>query len=228
MILCNYGFWLPNVPRGSWSRFVRAPNIRRHGPATTIGMLRSRAAPPPDRQGRELAKADLVRPPVACSDVQARSVARGFARRIAAANNTVYACTILPDHSHLAIRRHRYDIEPVVRALRQEATLRLRDEGLHPFADQRLASGRLPSVWRQGFWKVFLFDGGEVRRSIMDTDENPARAGLWRESWSFSPPFVDRHPRHLRCVAHRNAPARPEPQRGRPPSTACVRRRETS
>lgn len=105
VILCNYGFWLPNAPRGSWSRFVRAPDIRRHGPAMKAGVPRSVDARLLDRQARELAKADLVRPPVEVSGVQASAAARGFARRIAASNYTVYACAILPDHSHLEIRR---------------------------------------------------------------------------------------------------------------------------
>lgn len=189
VILCNYGFWLPNDPRGSWSRFVRAPNIRRHGPATKLATRTSVAREPHDARRRELAKQSLVRPAVVFTGVQARAVGRGFATRIERSEYTVYACAILPDHSHLVIARHHYQIEQVVRALRQEATARLLTESLHPFAAERLPSGRLPSVWCQSFWNVFLFTSADIERSIAYVRQNPPDAGLPAQSW----PFVTRH-----------------------------------
>ena len=36
LILTAYGFWLPNDPRGSWSDFVRAWELRRFGPAAVL------------------------------------------------------------------------------------------------------------------------------------------------------------------------------------------------
>lgn len=77
VILCNYGFWLPNDPRGSWSRFVRAPNIARHGPATTVTTHRSLAGVAHDRAARLAAKRDMVRPAVEFTGQQASLVYRG-------------------------------------------------------------------------------------------------------------------------------------------------------
>lgn len=185
VILCNYGFWLPNDPRGSWSTFVRAPNIRRHGPATFVGTRTSVASRPHDSERRQRAKRDLVRPAVELTGRQALSVAHGFADRIRGCGYTVYACAILPDHSHLVIARHRYCIEQVVRVLRQQATMQLLADGLHPFANERLASGRLPSVWCQDFWKVFLYDSNDIDRSVKYVEQNPERAGLKAQRWSF-------------------------------------------
>ena len=185
VILCNYGFWLPNDPRGSWSSFVRAPNIRRHGPATKVDTRTSIARRPHDSRQREQAKASLVRPAVVFTGLQARAVARGFAARVARSGYSVYACAILPDHSHLVIARHHYKIEQVVRALRQEATARLLAESLHPFASERLPSGRLPSVWCQSFWNVFLFTAADIERSIAYVRQNPPEAGLPAQSWPF-------------------------------------------
>jgi hypothetical protein len=81
IIPCNSGFWLPNIPRGWWSRFVRAPNILR------AGLLpREKSSPPspstpttvPDANRR----VDGIHPPVAIPGRPTRRVGHGFARRI--------------------------------------------------------------------------------------------------------------------------------------------------
>ena len=57
LILTNYGFWLPNDPRGSWSEFVRSWEIfLAGGPATKIDSRRSVANARHDFQRREDAK----------------------------------------------------------------------------------------------------------------------------------------------------------------------------
>lgn len=190
VILCTYGFWLPNDPRGSWSTFVRAPNIARHGAATKTDTRKSVAGRAHDRSRRESAKRAMVRPAVELTGLQARAVGRGFANQVATSGYVVRACCILPNHVHLVIRRHRYSIEQVVRALRQAATMRFLEEGLHPFADQRLESGRLPSVWAQGFWKVFLYTGNDIVRSIRYVEQNPIKAGLKPQRWPFVVPDI--------------------------------------
>ncbi|MGD9855085.1 MAG: transposase [Planctomycetaceae bacterium] len=199
VILCTYGFWLPNDPRGSWSTFVRAPNIAPFGSATKVDTRRSVAGRAHDHRQRELAKQALVRPAVEFNGLQARAVGRGFAAQVETSGYVIHACCVMPDHGHLVIRRHRYSIEQVVRSLRQAATLRLLEESLHPFADQRLESGRLPSVWSQGFWKVFLFNGNDVIRSIRYVERNPEKSGLRPQRWPFVVPFdPGANPRCLR------------------------------
>ena len=44
LIITAHGFWLPNDPRGSWSDFVGAFELLRHGRATKITTRRSVAA----------------------------------------------------------------------------------------------------------------------------------------------------------------------------------------
>jgi REP element-mobilizing transposase RayT len=195
VILSTYGFWLPNDPRGSCSTEVRAPNLRPFGPATTVHTHRSVAGKPHDRAARLAAKRALTYPPVELNGLQARSVALGFGAVAAKSGYRIHACAILPRHAHLVVARHRYPIEQVVRLLRQAATLRLLDDGLHPFADRRTAEGRLPSVWGQDFWKRFLYRDEEVRDRIAYVEANPLKEGKRRQCWSFVTPYTPEHDR---------------------------------
>ncbi len=129
-------------------------------------------------------------PEVEFTGRQALSVTQAFGAAAAKSGYTIYACCILPKHAHLVVERHSYPIEQVVRLLRQWATLRLLNDGLHPFADQRSSTGRLPSVWAQDFWKVFLFDAEDMVRAIQYVENNPLREGKQRQRWSFITPYV--------------------------------------
>ena len=73
-----YGFWLPNDPRGSWSKQVWAPNLVRFGPPKPANTNRSLAKQPHDRQLRLAAKAALARPAVRFNEVQIQCVAQGI------------------------------------------------------------------------------------------------------------------------------------------------------
>jgi hypothetical protein len=99
-----------------------------------------------------------------------------------------------PDHTHLVESQHSYCIEQVVRALRQQATTQLIADGRHPFVHGRLPSGRMPSVWCQSFWTVFLYTADDVFRSIESANDNPERAGLPRQRWWFCTPFENAPP----------------------------------
>ena len=82
LVLTNYGFWLPNDPRGSWSDFVRAFELyATAGPTTKTseGTRRSVADQPHNHVARQHAKSKLARPPVVWTGRQARAVAQGFA-----------------------------------------------------------------------------------------------------------------------------------------------------
>lgn len=189
VILSTYGFWLPNDPRGSWSTFVRSPEIRAFGPATKVTTHRSVAHVPHDRSRRTAAKSALRRTPVRFTGQQALAVANGFAFRVRESGYVLHACSIMPDHVHAVVMRHTYSIEQVVRSLRQAATQLLLTAGLHPFADGRLASGRLPSIWSQGFWKIFLFTPADIERSIQYVEQNPVKHGLRAQRWPFVLPY---------------------------------------
>jgi REP element-mobilizing transposase RayT len=192
--LSNYGFWLPNDPRGSQSTAVRAENLKPYGAATKITCRTSVAGVRHDGQRRRTAKRALVRPEVIFTGLQARSVGTGFAAMAAKSGYLIHACCILPRHSHLVVRRHRYSIEQVVRLLRQAATQQLLADDLHPFAKLRGENGRLPSVWAQDFWKRFLFDEEQIVKAIQYVEENPIKEGKPRQRWSFVTPFVANDP----------------------------------
>jgi REP element-mobilizing transposase RayT len=191
VVFSTYGFWLPNDPRGSWSSEVRAVNLRPFGPATKVDTHRSVAHVPHNRALRLAAKKALTYPEVSFNGHQALSVIRGFAEQTAKSKYVIYACSILPQHVHMVIARHRYPVGQVVRLLRQAGTRRLLADGLHPFADQRAPNGRLPSVWGQDFWKVFLFSADDVRRRVAYVEQNPVRHGKRPQKWSFVRPFEE-------------------------------------
>lgn len=188
-ILSAYGFWLPNDPRGSWSEVVRVFELRRFGPATKVSTRRSVADAPHDHVQRQAAKRALVRRPVRFTGAQAKSVAKGFG--VAAVENrySMLACAILPDHVHYIAARHAREAEGIASHLKAAASRQLTMDGLHPFAAQPLPSGRMPSPWARGAWHVYLSTEFAVRRAVRYVEENPVKAGLRAQQWSFVTPI---------------------------------------
>jgi REP element-mobilizing transposase RayT len=188
VIFSTYGFWLPNDPRGSCSVEVRYDPLKAFGEATTVVSHCSVAGKPHDRAKRAAAKRVMKYPEVVFDGPQAHSVGVGFRTQIRKSGYVVHACAIMPRHSHLVIARHTSDIEQVVRLCRQAATTQLLDDGRHPFAAQRSARGRLPSVWGQDFWKVFLYEPEDVGRAVRYVEENPPKEKLPHQTWTFVTP----------------------------------------
>ena len=187
--MTTYGFWLPNDPRGSGSTFVGSRALYEHGKATKVNTRRSVAHKKHDVAARFAAKADLVRPPVILTGLQARAVGRGFAYSVQRLSLTIHACAIMPDHAHLVVARAAVDIEAVIRRLKGDASRQLLAEGLHPFANNRSTRGILPSAWTDGSRKIFLGSGREILNRIRYVENNPFRAGLPRQKWSFVVPY---------------------------------------
>jgi REP element-mobilizing transposase RayT len=184
-IFAAYGFWLPNDPRGSWSDFIRSWDLLRFGPATKTNDRRSVAHSSHDRNLRLAAKSTLKFEPIHFTGLQARAIARGFAT---AANESAYqilACSILPDHVHVVVRRHNHRIETTLGHLKSRASHQLVTEGLHPFAHLARADERFPSVWADRSWKVFLDSNADIARAIEYVRKNPIREGLKEQHWNF-------------------------------------------
>ena len=188
LILTAYGFWLPNDPRGSWSDFVGCWELACFGRATRVHTRRSLAARPHDRSLRLAAKRALKYPPVRFTGRQARAVGRGFASYVAKARITVRACSILPEHAHLVIGRHRLGAARLANQLKGAGTRRLAREGIHPMAACRTPGGRVPTPWARGQWAVFLNTAAAVRRAIRYVKNNPMKEGLPPQRWSFVTP----------------------------------------
>jgi REP element-mobilizing transposase RayT len=179
VIFSAYGFWLPNDPRGSWSKFVAAWELFRFGPATTVTTHRSLAATPHDSHARIAAKKALQHPPVIFTGIEALAISRGFARSVRESSYQINACCILPNHVHAVITRHSRDVRRIVGHLKTGSMLEL------------LAAGfvRLSTPWCRGCWAVYLDSKQDVHRAIRYVENNPIKEGKPKQRWSFVTKF---------------------------------------
>jgi REP element-mobilizing transposase RayT len=185
-ILPMYGFWLPNDPRGSWSDFVRKWELVRFGKATRTAARRSLVElSDAELRERESAQGALAYPPVKINGRQAAGIARGFAAKAAKSNYTIWACSILLEHTHLVIARHTYKVEQIMNLLKGAATSQLIEETCHPLAKHAEPGKRPPRMWAAHGWKVYLDSEGAIEDAIRYVEENPVSEGKPKQSWSF-------------------------------------------
>ena len=179
-----YGFWLPNDPRGSWSRYVGGRRLYdAGGGATTVSTRRSLAKDHHDRRLRTLTKAQLADPPVRLSGTQAREAALGVAAAAGELGLAVWAMCVMPDHVHLVCPESGHDAKLLIGRLKSFATRRVNAAG------PELRPGRTP--WVRGGWFVSLATKADVRRAIAYVNANPPRDGLPPQRWSFVRAFED-------------------------------------
>jgi REP-associated tyrosine transposase len=179
-----YGFWLPNDPRGSWSTWVASWELYRHGPATKTRARRSLAGLPHDLRRRSAAKVALKYPPVRLNGTQALAVGRGFKQAAVEADYIILACSILPEHVHLVLRRSDRRVELMIAHLKRRATQCLGREGLHPLANCARSDGSRPSPWARGSWCVYLNTELQTQRAIDYVVENLCKEGKPEQRWS--------------------------------------------
>ncbi len=184
-----YGFWLPNDPRGSWSDWIGSWELYRHGPATKTESRRSLASVSHSHQRRQEAKTALKYPAVELDGRQALAVAQGIKQAVVESAYVVWACSILPDHAHLVIRRGERRIEQVVRHLKGRASHHLHAAGRHPLAGFANDDGSLPTPWARDLWKVYLDSASDIRRAIAYVEQNPLKEGKRAQRWSFVQTF---------------------------------------
>ena len=149
IILPHYGFWLPNDPRGSWSLFVARWEIARFGKTTRHLEQRTLAQLSEEEMAQRVAarKAPLY-PPIALTGQQALSVANGFKQQAAKSSYSIWACAILPEHTHLVVARHLYKAEQIANLLKGAATRQLIEDDLHPLANYAVPGKRPPGMWQ--------------------------------------------------------------------------------
>jgi REP element-mobilizing transposase RayT len=179
VILSMYGFWLPNDPRGSGSNCTGSDDLFFvGGKATKVDTRHSLAAKPHDKTKREEAKNSLQHPSVVLNGIQARAVARGFAM----VEHPIYACAVMPEHAHLVLGRSTLSAQNITKLLKTAAEKRLHSEDVFPDGS---------TIWARGCWQVFLNTPAEMHRTIRYVNENPLKAGLKPQHWSFviPPPF---------------------------------------
>jgi REP element-mobilizing transposase RayT len=128
-----YGFWLPNDPRGSWSREVKAVHLRPFGQPIHPGTRRSVANQKHDSALRLAAKKHLLHKNVIFTDAQIECLGRGFGEFAQQMRLAIYALAIMPDHVHLVYPRAECDAEEFVGLFKRAGSRALRKAGLHPF-----------------------------------------------------------------------------------------------
>jgi REP-associated tyrosine transposase len=189
IIFGAYGFWLPNDPRGSWSRDVWAEHLRPFGPARKVSARSSVAHVDHDQKHRLAAKRCLMYPAVRFTGRQAQAVANAFGETARTLDLRVHACAIMRDHVHLVTGRHPRTAEEIAGYLKRSASRHLTANELHPLAHFRRQDGRVPTPWAASGWKVFLNTAEEVHRRIRYVEQNPVNAGFKPQRWSFVDPY---------------------------------------
>jgi len=196
VIMPMYGFWLPNDPRGSWSDFVRRWELVRFGRSNKSLHKRDLSElTAEERNNRQLAQDQLLYPRVSIDGQQALGIAHGFSDHVHRNNYTVWACAILPEHTHLVLARHRFSVEQMVNLLKGASTRALLASGQHPLGLYRTPRGQVPCMWSARRWKVFLDSEEAIDQAIRYVEENPVKEGKKQQHWSFVTPFagIDRH-----------------------------------
>jgi REP element-mobilizing transposase RayT len=185
LIFTVYGWWLPNDPRGSMSRFIRQDVIKDLG-ELHHGRKRVQPASPVIRSFyREAAK--WLSHELLTFDTSARTIiAEAFTEVCARETYTCWACAIMPDHVHLIIRKHKHLAEEMIATFQVASRSRLRAQHLrtddHP-------------TWGGPGWKVFLDQPEDIRRTITYVESNPDALKLPRQHWPFVKPY-DNWPLH--------------------------------
>jgi len=175
LIWTIYGYWLPNDIRGSSSNVIRKDLL------AELGELHH------ERKKTQPIRSELLRffddarnllnfPVREFTTVEMACVAKAFALTIETYRYTCWACSIMPDHVHLVIRKHRDTAEQMIANLQRGSHLALRKAGLfdlqHP-------------IWGGPGWSVFLDHPDDVWRTIGYVEKNPLAVGLPKQQYAF-------------------------------------------
>lgn len=191
LILPMYGFWLPNDPRGSWSEFVRRWELACFGAATmTLARKSFVELTESEIASRDAAIKSLKYPRVSIDGQQALSIGQAFAKQCVKSNYTIWACSILPEHTHLILARHTYKVEQMANLLKGAATSRLMEQANHPMQSFASEGERPPRMWAAREWKQYLDSELAIEQAIRYVDDNPEKEGKPRQRWSFVTPFA--------------------------------------
>ena len=174
-IFTTYGTWLPNDPRGPYSKEIYNEELK------LLGEIRyGRQDPQPHhstlRRFWTAARPSLARAPYFIDDTTRPIIARGFAEAARRLGLTVRACVIMNDHVHVLSMRSKHRIEYVAGRFKAEATHIL-----------NLAH----TPWTKGSWKVFINDVEALRAAAHYIEMNPIKAGWGEQRWDFVTPLSE-------------------------------------
>jgi len=169
VVFTTYGTWLPNDPRGSYSKEIYNQQL------WILGRIKyGRQDPTP---AKELllrfwtaATPHLGRPPFFIDDRSRFTITTGFSRVVQRFGIKIGACAIMNDHVHILILRSKYRVEHIVNQLKGGATraLKLKE-----------------TPWTRGCWKVFISDNETLLAAARYIQANSNCAGLPAQSWDF-------------------------------------------
>ncbi len=172
-IFTTYGTWLPNDPRGSFSKEIYNEEIK------ALGTIRyGRQYPQPARGELRYfwtaVAPKLSRRPFFLDDNARSSVGKSFGTVVKRLNLRVRACAIMNDHIHILIMRTKHRIEYLVGQFKGAATRALR------FRE---------TPWTRGSWKVFINDQEALYAAASYIEQNPIRARWRPQRWDFVTPL---------------------------------------
>ena len=175
-VFTTYGTWLPNDPRGSYSKQVYRAELRHLAPPQY-----GRQSPQPDRGTLSrfwtAARPNMKYPPYFMTKAAHRVIARAFGETVRRLSLRIAGCAIMTDHVHLVVPRSKYRIEYAVGQLKGTAT-------------NALGLDRTP--WSRGSGRnVFLNDWEAVQAAVQYVEANPTAAGLPPQRWDFVEPLPD-------------------------------------
>ena len=172
-IFTTYGTWLPNDPRGSYSKAIYNAEL------AALGEIHyGRQNPQPDRytmrRFRVTVMPRLSRAPYYLTNQTRLAVADAFARVVDRLSLSVPVCAIMNDHVHFLVWRSKYTIEYLVNQLKGAGTL-------------ALELSQTP--WTRKCWKIFIDDEISLRAAAEYVAANPPTAGLTAQQWAFVTPL---------------------------------------
>lgn len=179
LIWSAYGTWLPNDLRGSGSEVVISRKLAALG-AAHLGRKSVQPRRPDVRSFYSQAVPMLVHPVIRFDATQRATIAAALGDAVRNTPYTCWACTVMPDHVHLIIRKHRHRAEEMIERLQEATRTRLGLAGLVP-PDH--------PVWTVNGWRTFLDSPSAVRACIAYVGRNPEREGLPRQHWDFVTPY---------------------------------------
>lgn len=165
----TYGTWLPNDPRGSFSKQIFNQKLADIAP---IKYGKQSDVPPKAQLNKfwNNASAKLKRQPFFINECSRKIIADSFEQTIEGLKLSVPACVIMNDHIHILILHTEYKIDYIVNKLKGTATKNLNLK---------------ESPWTAGYWKVFI-DNIEILHSTIDyIKSNPISAGMPQQNWQF-------------------------------------------
>jgi len=172
-IFTTYGTWLPNDPRGSYSKEIYNNQLRMLG---RIKYGRQNPVPAKDLLLRfwSAATPHISRPPFFIGDDSRPIIAASFRTVVQRLGIRIPACAIMNDHVHVLVLHSKYRIEYIVNQLKGAATRALKLK---------------QTPWTRGCWKVFITDTEALLAAVNYIQANLTCAGLSPQTWDFITPL---------------------------------------